>query len=326
MANETAKFLSKYTPMRVIVLMSTFNGEKYIDEQVRSILDQLPPDGLLMVRDDGSCDGTVARTQAFGDARIQLLCGENLGFARSFLTLLSLTPSNADMVMFSDQDDIWLDGKIMRAWEHLKPYEAIPALYCSAQTLVDENLVQLKAATPWPHRPCFINALVENIVTGCTAALNQRAVTLLHRSGIPKGVHFHDWWIYLVISEFGVVVADDKPTILYRQHAKNQIGHGAGWLGRQMQIIKFLQKNDWVGIMLNQIFELHFYYGKQLDPKSTIFIKNYFRIEDGKVYPAWKIIFSTQRWRQGVVQDMAFRLIVFFYKIQFWPLPSKRMK
>jgi hypothetical protein len=228
--------------------------------------------------------------------------------------------------MFSDQDDVWLAGKIMRAWKHLKPYAAIPALYCSAQTLVDENLVQLQAVTPWPHRPCFINALVENIVTGCTTALNRRAVTLLHRSGIPKGVHFHDWWIYLVISAFGVVVADDKPTILYRQHANNQIGHGAGWIGRQMRIIKYLQKNDWVGIMLNQIFELNFFYGKQLDLKSTIFIKNYFRIEDGKTYPKWKIVFSIRRWRRSVIQDMAFRLIISFYKLQFWPLPSKRIK
>ena len=219
--DEAKNYLENYGSMRVIVLMSAFNGERFIDEQIRSILDQLPPSGLLMVRDDGSYDGTVARIQAFNDARIQLLCGENIGFAHSFLTLLSLAPPNADMVMFSDQDDVWLDGKIQRAWQHLQPLQNQPALYCSAQVLVDEALVTLHPTPPWPHPPSFANALAENIVTGCTAALNHPAIQLLQRAGVPGGVRFHDWWLYLVVSALGTVVVDEQPSLLYRQHSKN---------------------------------------------------------------------------------------------------------
>ena len=95
--------------MRVVVLMSTYNGERFIEEQVCSILKQLPPEGLLMVRDDGSTDKTVEKIYAFKDNRILLERGENIGFGKSFLTLLNKAPIDAQMAMFSDQDDVWLD-------------------------------------------------------------------------------------------------------------------------------------------------------------------------------------------------------------------------
>lgn len=298
--------------MRVIVLMSTFNGEKYIDAQIRSILDQLPSDGLLMVRDDGSHDGTVARIQAFDDARIQLLLGENIGFAHSFLTLLSLTPSDTDMVMFSDQDDVWLDGKIQRAWEHLQPLVHRPALYCSAQMLANEALVTLHPTPPWPRPPSFANALVENIVTGCTAALNRPAIQLLQRAGVPHGVRFHDWWLYLVISAFGTVVFDDQPTVLYRQHGKNLIGHGAGWWGRQMQMVKFLLKHDWVGILLGQVAALKYHYGLQLNSDQSKLLTKYFQIIGMSSKPRWRLVLSLKRWRQKLTHEPFFRLFIFF--------------
>jgi glycosyltransferase involved in cell wall biosynthesis len=296
--------------MRVIILMSTFNGERFIEEQVRSILDQLPADGLLMVRDDGSSDGTVARIQAFGDARIHISTGPNIGFAQSFLTLLSQTPSNADMVMFSDQDDVWLPEKIERAWQHLQPQGNRPALYCSAQMLVDESLCTLHATPPWPHPPSFTNALAENIVTGCTAAINQSALQLLQQAGVPEGVQFHDWWLYLVVSAFGTVVVDNQPTVLYRQHSGNLIGHGVGWWGRQLQMAKFLFKYDWVGILLGQISELKHHYDLQLNSVQHRLLANYFQIIGVSSKPRWRIIFSFKRWRQKLIHEPLFRILI----------------
>lgn len=293
--------------------MSTFNGERFIEEQVRSILDQLPADGLLMVRDDGSSDGTVARIQAFGDARIHISTGPNIGFAQSFLTLLSQAPPNTDMVMFSDQDDVWLPEKIERAWQHLQPQKHLPALYCSAQMLVDESLETLHATPPWPHPPSFVNALAENIVTGCTAAINKNALQLLQQAGVPEGVQFHDWWLYLVVSAFGMVVVDNQPTLLYRQHGTNQIGHGAGWWGRQVQMLRFLRKHYWVRILLNQVAALVRNYSDQLNPVQIKLLNSHFQIIGNQALPLWSLIFSLQRWRQMMCHEPAFRALLIWH-------------
>ena len=190
-------------PSRVVVLMSTYNGENFVLEQLYSILDQLPVDGRIVVRDDGSSDATVERVASVADPRITVVRGENLGFASSFLTLLKNAPGDAGMIMFADQDDVWLPRKIERAWKVLSAPRDRPALYCSAQMLADEQLRPLHATQRWPRDPSFQNALSENIVTGCTAALNPAAAALLRRAGVPPEVRFHDWWMYLVVSAFG---------------------------------------------------------------------------------------------------------------------------
>jgi glycosyltransferase involved in cell wall biosynthesis len=204
--------------------MSTYCGERFVVEQLQSILGQLPPDGSILVRDDGSPDGTADVIANFADHRIVLTRGENLGFGASFLTLLARVPRDADMVMFADQDDLWLPGKIDRAWQHLQPLADRPALYGSAQMLTDAELRPLHATPPWPRGPSLLNALTENIITGCTAALNRPAVELLQRGGVPEGVRFHDWWMYLVVSAFGTVVFDDQPTLCTGSTARTRSG------------------------------------------------------------------------------------------------------
>jgi glycosyltransferase involved in cell wall biosynthesis len=296
--------------------MSTFNGVKYIDAQISSILEQLPADGRLMIRDDGSRDGTVARIRAFDDPRIQLMRGENIGFARSFLTLLCLTPPNTDMVMFSDQDDVWLADKIMRAWQHLQPLANQPALYCSAQMLVNEALRALHPTPPWPRSPSFANALAENIVTGCTAALNQPAIQLLQRAGVPDGVRFHDWWLYLVVSAFGTVVVDNQPTVLYRQHSENLIGHGPGWLGRQTQMLRFLSSHDWVGILLGQVAALREHYGSKLGKVERALLVRFFDTDSRHLRIRWSIIFSLLRLRQRLHHEVPFRLLAALHRLR----------
>lgn len=218
--------------MRVAVLMSTYNGEKFIDEQVISILKQLPSEGLLMVRDDGSKDKTVEKIRRIQDTRIQIESGENIGFAKSFLTLLSKTPRDIEMVMFSDQDDVWLAGKIRRAWDCLSASSEQATLYCSRQLITDKNLNILEVSEKIPLQTSFYNAIAENIVTGCTAAINNHALRLMMLSGVPERVQFHDWWLYLVISAHGKIIVDEEALILYRQHENNYIGRGVGRTGR----------------------------------------------------------------------------------------------
>lgn len=310
---------------RVVVLMSTYEGERWVAEQLRSILAQLPSDGRILVRDDGSRDSTAHVIESIGDARIILERGTNLGFSASFLTLLSAAPQDADMVMFSDQDDVWMPDKIARAWAQLQACGDGPALYGSTQLLVDSDLRPLKITAAWQRGPSFSSALTENIITGCTAALNRPALQLLQRAGIPQGVHLHDWWVYLVVSAFGTVVFDDQPTLLYRQHSSNQIGHGWGWLGRELGIVRFLMRHDWVGMLLAQVRALLRHYGEQLPPEARAMVLRHFGIRGDHVYPRWSLVFSARRWRQGLVWDLALRVLLVTHRLHLWPLPGRRL-
>ncbi len=310
---------------RVVVLMSTYHGERHVAEQLRSILAQLPTGGRIVVRDDGSTDGTVAAVQALRDDRIAVSRGPNLGFGRSFLTLLASVPPEADMVMFADQDDFWLPGKIARAWQSLQRFGERPALYGSAQMIADAQLRPLHATRAWAHAPSFEGALVENMITGCTAALNRPALRLLQRAGVPQGVHFHDWWLYLVISAFGHVVFDPEPTLLYRQHGANQIGHGVGTLGRQLGIARFLLRRDWVGILLGQLHAFWHHYGDDLTLQRRQTIEANFDLTDLGTRPRWRFILGPARWRDSLATEAAFRLLLGLHRLHLWPLPGRRL-
>lgn len=309
---------------RVVVLMSTYNGERYIAEQLRSILCQLPERGMVLLRDDGSTDGTLEAVASLADERIQVQRGDNLGFGASFLTLLAQVPDDAGLVMFSDQDDVWLPGKIERAGTALARCGDRPALYGSAQMLVDEELRPLGPTAPWPAGASFRGALTENIITGCTAALNAPAVRLLKQAGAAPNVRFHDWWCYLVISAFGQVIFDNQPSLLYRQHGRNHIGHGAGWWGRQRQIVRFLMHNDWVGILLAQAQALDTHYGAQLHTEARDLMDRCFERLDAGWLPSWKLVFSPQRWRQRKRDELPLRLLLCAYRLGLWPMSVDR--
>ncbi len=309
---------------RVVVLMSTYQGERFVREQIDSILSQLPADGQLLIRDDGSSDRTVELVKAISDRRIALETGPNLGFGASFLTLLAHAPADADMVMFSDQDDVWLPGKIARAWHSLQPFGERPALYGSAQMLADAELQPLRPTVAWARAPSFAGALVENVITGCTSALNAPALRLLQRAGVVDGVQFHDWWCYLVVSAFGRVVFDPEPTLLYRQHGGNQLGHGAGWLVRRRHMARFLARHDWVGILLGQVGALMAVYGDDLPLPLRRLVEDHFAFTSGQARPRWRLIFSARRWREHVVEDVALHVLLALHRLHLWPPVRRR--
>lgn len=292
--------------MRVVVVMSTYCGERFVREQVASILAQLPPDGLLLVRDDGSTDGTVGCVRSFRDARIRLEEGSNVGFACSFLTLLARVPTDAEVVMLADQDDVWLPGKIDRACRSIAGRSG-PALYFSRLQLVDEALQPLGLTANWPRGPSFANALTENIVTGCTVALNRPALQLVLKVGDPAHVRFHDWWIYLVVSAFGDVIADPTPTILYRQHGRNVLGRGAGWR-RYLVNLRFLRHTSWVHIMFGQLQVFRRVFDEALAPRQRELLDRYFDPRDPAAVR--RLLVAPRRFRQTLVDEVLLRLML----------------
>jgi len=209
----------------VNVLLATYNGSKFLREQLDSIDSQTLPASKITVRDDGSADGTLSLLEAWAAGRsgICLLRGPRLGVANNFFALLGNQDEDSEYFAFCDQDDVWLPEKIERAVLGLREYAVDePLMYFSRVELVDENLKHLSFSRV-PKRIGFTNALVENVAIGCTVVLNRTARNLICER-LPQRALLHDWWCYLAIGALGKVIFDETPGIKYRQHGNNQIG------------------------------------------------------------------------------------------------------
>jgi glycosyltransferase involved in cell wall biosynthesis len=227
---------------RVCVLLSTYNGERFLGEQLDSILAQQDVEVLLLVRDDGSSDGTLQILERYASAHpsIQVHKGANLGVVRSFLELMRLAPAEPGWLFaFCDQDDFWLADKLARAARTLDAGSSMPQMYCSAVQYVDSTLQPIGISATG-LRPSFANALVENIATGCTVVFNSAANQLV-LAHVPTRALMHDWWLYLVVSAFGKVIFDPEPGIRYRQHGGNVIGGTASFMSSMRTRLRRLQ-------------------------------------------------------------------------------------
>ncbi len=210
----------------VAVLMSTYNGERFLLEQIESIVAQEDVDVTLFVRDDGSSDRTIEllNSIAAGSNRISFEFGDNLGVVASFLTLLQNAGPDFDFYAFSDQDDYWLPDKLHRAEKMIvqkrrKSRDQVPYMYYSRLDFVDEFLNPLGHSII-PTTSGFHNALVQNQATGCTVVLDQTARNLVCNNP-PNWALMHDWWCYLTVSAFGEVIYDAESRIRYRKHGHN---------------------------------------------------------------------------------------------------------
>lgn len=249
---------------KVQVLLSSYNGEKFIREQIDSILAQKNVEVELLIRDDGSTDGTKDILQQYEAIHnnVRVIYGENVGVIKSFFSLLE-EADEAAYTAFADQDDVWLPEKIFRAVTLLeKEQQNMPLVYCSDKQLVDESLHPLSAAITYNKvRPEFGNALVENMCTGCTCVIN-KDMRLFLKGRQPEFTIMHDFWIYLVGSCFGKVIYDEKAYILYRQHGGNKLGAASSLMENYRRRIQNFNKHR--GQLTRQAEELLKLYGNQM--------------------------------------------------------------
>ena len=214
---------------RVLVLMSTYNGEKYLREQVESILEQKDVDIFLLIRDDGSSDTTpiIAKDLANKNPNIEFICAQNVGAAYSFCELMRIARSRVDsfdFYAFSDQDDIWLPEKLSEACRKIKELpQDKPALYFSNLYITREEICQKDMMY---ERNLPINKshlLVENFASGCTVLFN--SLTLLTFLDHPiNNLQMHDLRLIHMCMLLGNIVYDSNSYIYYRQHSGNAIG------------------------------------------------------------------------------------------------------
>lgn len=221
---------------KVLVLLSTWNGMTFLPEQIASLLAQEVEGELsILVRDDGSSDGTVAYLQGLGP-RVRVVAGKNVGPRASFFELLRLArDSDADIYALCDQDDVWQPHKIARAQAAFDP--ARPGLYASALALVDETLAPIRTYVH-PGDRSFAATLMCNYVTGCTCVFNRAFLEAMPFPADPQKVIMHDWWLASIATIEADIRYDPVSSIAYRQHASNHVGIKSGLLATLAKIRK----------------------------------------------------------------------------------------
>lgn len=222
---------------KLVVLMATYNGEKYLQEQIDSIMNQNFKNLFLVIRDDGSSDNTISiikKNIKRYASRITLI--ENHGYKHgaknNFFELSKYALDNKyDYFMFSDQDDVWKANKVDICLEKIKKSkdQNRPRMVHTDLEVVDSQLHTLANSF---SQYSALNAsikdinhlLIQNNVTGCTILGNRALLKMALRVNNIDNVVMHDWWFSLVCSLFGEIIYLPESTILYRQHGNNVVG------------------------------------------------------------------------------------------------------
>jgi glycosyltransferase involved in cell wall biosynthesis len=201
---------------KISVAVATFNGEKYIKDQITSILSQLDENAEIIVSDDGSTDKTIEILYSFNDVRIKVFSNsEKKGPIFNFENALKKT--SGDIIFLSDQDDIWLPGKINTIKKYLVEYD----LVVSDCKVVDEDLHVLHDSMYSIRNSGkgLYKNLISNTYLGCCMAFNKKLLEL--SLPFPKKIPMHDIWLGFIADIFFSPVFIPDKLVMYRRHTQN---------------------------------------------------------------------------------------------------------
>ena len=248
----------------VAVILGYFNGQNYVRDQLRSILNQSHSAVHIYLCDDKSEPRfSIDRLRLDSGQLSQISIGvrpSNVGFTNNFLNALTSISDDFEYFAFSDQDDIWHQEKLERALAALaKASSEKPALYCARTEIADATCEQTLGYSPRFNKPAsFANALVQSIGGGNTMVFNKAAKDLILEATQDATVVSHDWWCYQIVSGAGgYVVYDPEPCLKYRQHTNNLVGANTSWRERFLRIRGLLQGRfrTWNDINLKALSE-----------------------------------------------------------------------
>ena len=219
----------------ISILLASYNGEKYIAEQIDSLICQTYQDFKLFISDDCSTDATFQIAKEYAKkhpAKIFAVQNEeNSGSAKHNFMRMMIERKD-DYMMLCDQDDVWLPGKIESTLAKMKDMEALFGSHTPILVHTDLRVVNDKLETISPSYKAAMNAnfkktklrnqVIQNTLAGCTAMYNRTLADLVTET--PEFMVMHDWWLNITASAFGKIVALDEQTVLYRQHGGNEIG------------------------------------------------------------------------------------------------------
>lgn len=298
----------------VNILISTYNGEKYIKEQLDSIFAQTYQDFHIYIRDDGSTDGTVDeivqyQCKASYRDRMTLIRGENVGFSKSFFALLK-EAHEGDYWAFCDQDDVWYPDKLKLAvhWMEGKADRKIPLLYHSGFELGNADLSEKQIYAPHAFPYQFYNAITSNIFFGFSITINRFLYEELILAD-PAVIKYHDWFASMIVAAFGYYHLSHQVMAVHRQHEDNasplfffkKVPHG----------IKLLKGDMFYTRNAREFMRL---FGEELSEEDRV-ILSWFCKEKYSFITACKKAFYPHRWNPQLPVEMVLRGLMLIGKI-----------
>ncbi len=265
---------------RVAVILGFYNGNKYILEQIDSIICQTHKNISIFIFDDNSSQKIIKNEingrQKFNN-QIKIIKREsNLGYAKNFLHGLKEIKGNFDYYAFCDQDDIWEKDKIKEALKTLKNKNKLTAyLYFSRTKYYNEDCTKEIGSSKIFKRPAvFRNAILQNIAGGNTIVLNKKAKEIVSKTIKCKNYISHDWWCYLIVSAAGgKIIFDNKRTVRYRQHNENLIGMNSSTFEKVKRLITFVlgKYQYWLEVNIRNLRQ-----NEEIFSKENLKVLNYF--------------------------------------------------
>ncbi len=306
----------------ITIVMATYNGEKYVGEQIESILASNYQDMELYIYDDGSKDNTVELLKSYETQypdMVHVVQNEtNLGHAMNFIHALSRTTT--DYIMFCDQDDVWKKHKVATTLKRMRHMEAqlgkdTPLAVFTDATVVDGNLNVLNQSFFCsghlnPCRTDLPHLLMENKLMGCTVMVNAALRKVLQSKPLPQHARYHDWWLALIAAAFGRIGYVRESTMLYRQHGSNVVGDIGFFAYVSNRVSNLHKQREALEELYRQAGEFLQLYGDALPEEKKEILSQFISMKEKNGLERRILILRYGYWKTGLLRNIGLLFIV----------------
>ncbi|MGN1206208.1 MAG: glycosyltransferase family 2 protein [Eubacterium sp.] len=300
------------------IILATYNGEKYLREQLESILSNTFTDYEIHICDDGSTDGTVAIAKEYVEKYPQISLWQNeknQGYTKNFLQ--AMKRETTPYVMLCDQDDIWKPDKIemtYRAMKEAEESENMPILvFTDAENYDDATKKDMGSFHKTSHLDTkkfdTAHLFMENKCIGCTIMCNAKVRDYL--TELPEEIRVHDWWLALICSHFGKVIYLDKMTLHYRQHSDNMIGTSSFFQYLAQRISHWKEQKEAIRATMAQGNAFYHIFGDKIqDPKRKKCAYEFSKMSEKNVIMRRYLAVHYGFLKSGLVRNIALLFLI----------------
>lgn len=306
----------------VTIVMATYNGEKYLEEQIDSILSSTYKDFKLYIVDDGSQDSTMDILNRYKMQYPDIINVNqnkaNLGVSLNFLN--AINSSYSEYIMLCDQDDVWNKDKIAKTLKRMKQMELqfgkdLPIAVFTDAYVTDNKLNIIhgsffKSGRLNPSLTDLPHLLMENKLIGCTVMINGALRKILQSKALPKKARYHDGWLGLIAASLGKISFIPEPTLLYRQHEANVVGN-RGFFAYILNRVRNLKKQKEALMALQmQAEEFANLYGEYIDSRKREIILRFSKLSKESFLKRRMLIIRYGYLKSGIIRNIGLMIIV----------------
>lgn len=299
---------------KIQILLSTYNGEKYLKKQLDSYVWQtvFPCTGVL-IRDDGSTDHTVNILKEYEvKYGFTVIYGENIGINSSYRVLLEASDPNCQYFALSDQDDVWLPKKLEIALSRLnREDDELPLLFSSLSSITDENLNVYSTSIKPKRGLSFYNAMIQNVCPGHTQVFNSALRRTILQADNP-GIHVLDWWVYMISSGLGKIIFEPDCTVMHRQHGGNAVGYERNPFKLLLSRIRRVHSQEAASIT-KQLLAFYEIYGERLSEDYLSELQG-FLLSQSSLLSRFRYLRRARIYRQTRTETVLVRMLYLFGK------------